>query len=376
MDGSGTSTAVRIGADGQVATCELDLLGAVGADDEGVWTGPDPHLAMEDGLGSEQEADDAEQKDQDQGAVPQWVRDGPVTSWEDYGRAEREAADALVPGDVEQFEAASLQIGEGESFGWFAYPPGQEPEDPELLPDPPPPAPTGPVTLRRVRADGGADQVVVSRVVSRIEAVGAQILRLVFHPTGPLYTADGGGGHFVDYPRRVAEIDLADELPASIDLDAAPSQPLQEEDWDEEDWLEPVTAESDRVDLSGIAGTRWALRALGQGKIEETVQAVVEQYAALDEPHIVWTKRDNSWQRVQSEFADVHVHVEGRWPTTEVIVDFTYRPAPGASLRRRTRVFDDTGAPAISPHLTIYLDEDLATTDLDRLPVDEGRRLI
>ena len=97
------------------------------------------------------------------------------------------------------------------------------------------------------------------------------------------------------------------------------------------------------------------------------------QYADLDEPHLVHTRRDDRWHRVQSEYADVEVHTEGAWPDLEVVVDFGYRPAPGRSFRRRTRVFDDAGAPIVAPYLSVYLDEDLATTALDQLPERDGR---
>ena len=42
MDGpaDSVSTAVRVGAGGQVATCELENLHAIGADDQGVWLSP------------------------------------------------------------------------------------------------------------------------------------------------------------------------------------------------------------------------------------------------------------------------------------------------------------------------------------------------
>lgn len=373
MDGPGFSTAVRVGADAQVSACELGLLGAIGADDQGVWLSPDPYLAMEGaptGGDYEEPEDDVEALE----GPPAWVRDAPVEAWEDFGRVEREASDAHMEADVALFlDTASPKIEEGESFGWFAFPPGSEPPPPEAVPDPPPPTPTGPVTLHRVRADGEHEEMTVSRVVSRVDVTGDGVLSVVFHPTGPVYTADGDGGHFVDYPQRVTEIDVRVELPGAVDLDAVPSQPFENEDEEEE---EPPTHDADRIDLTGIAGTRWSLRPLSTGEVETAVEAVRAQYATLAEPNTVWTARDNNWHRVQSEYADVQITTAGPWPWTEVVADFTYRPAPDRAFRRRTRVFDDAGAPAVSQYLTVYLDEDLATTDLDQLPVLDGRRQI
>ena len=202
---------------------------------------------------------------------PSWVQDAPVEAWEDFERVERETSDAQTADDAERFLAASPEMGEGESFGWFAYAPGSEPPPSAPAPDPPPPSPTGAVTLHRVGAGGEREQMVVSRVVSRIQAVGAGVLRLVFHPTGPVYTADDRGGYFVDYPQRIAEVDVSAALPATLDLDAAPSRPVQDEDdnweWDEE----PAIDEADRVGLSGIAGTRWSLRPISAGDVEAAV---------------------------------------------------------------------------------------------------------
>lgn len=376
-DPADPSTAVRIGADGQVDTCELGDLEAIGADDQGVWLSAAPYLAMEEGLPG---GDDEELEEPDEGAElpagpPAWVQHAPVESWENFERARREADEADAQAGTGKFFAIEPPQGaEGESFGWFAYPPGQEREEPAPLPELPAPAPTGPAVLRRVRVDGEVDEVLASRVVSRVQVSGHSVLRLVFHPTGPVLSVDPDGrGYDVHYPQRVAEIDISDGLPANLDLDALASQPGDEEEDDEE---EPAVDEGDRVDLSGIAGTRWAPRPLEAGQVAAAVEAVRAQYADLDQPHLVHTARDDRWHRVQAEYADLGVRVEGTWPHTEVVVDFIYLPAPGAPLRRRTRVFDDTGAPTVSPYLGVYLDEDLATTNLDELPVREGHRHI
>jgi len=376
-DGSGPDghTAVRVGIDGQVAARELGALTPIGVDEVGLWVCPDPYLAMSHGLAgndSELNDDGADGDDESPAGPPQGLEHAPVESWEDFHRAERQADEIEAAADAERFLAtAPADNGEEDSLGWFAFAPGDEPESATPLPDPPAPQPTGPVTLSRVRADGPVEEMVVSRVVSRVEAIDDGALRVVFHPTGLVRTPDGYGGYGVHYPQRTAEIDLGGGLPADVDLDALASRPVEEHQ--DEDDEEPVIDEGDRVDLTGAAGTRWTPRPLDAEEVEAAVHAVREQYARLDEPDLVWTARDDRWHRVQSRYADLAVRVEGAWPDTEVVADFSLRPDRNRLLRRRTRVFDDAGVPSVSPYLSVYLDEDLATTDLDQLPVREGR---
>ena len=374
-DGSGpdTCTAVRVGLDGRVTGCELGHLAPIGADEVGLWVSPDAYPAMGDGLGEDESQPDAEGLDgggEGPEGPPQGLERAPVEPWEDFERAQRQADEDTATGAVEEPLPAVPDDVEGDGFGWFAYPPGDEPEQQAPLPDPPTPQPTGPVTLRRVRADGRVEEMVVSRVVSRVEAVGDGALRVVFHPTGPVLTPDGYGGYGVHYPQRAVELVLSAGLPASVDLDALASRPVDDDEVEEE---EPVVDEDDRVDLTGVVGSHWTPRPLDVDAVEAAVQAVREQYASLDEPNLVWTARDDRWNRVQSPYADLAVHVEGAWPDTEVVVDFSLLPKRDRLFRRRTRVFDHAGVPSGSPYLAVYLEEDLATTDLDQLPVREGR---
>lgn len=375
-DGSGPDmrTAVRVGLDGRVTGCELGSSAPLGTDDVGLWVGPDPYLAMGYGVaenGDEPGDGGADDSGQDAAAgPPPWLDSAPVEPWEDFERAQREAYEATAAATADGLPALPEDL-EGDSFGWFAYAPGDEPEPAAPLPEPPAPQPTGPVVLRRVDADGRAEEVVVSRVVSRVSSTGDGALRVVFHPTGPVLTPDGDGGYGVHYPQRAAELDLSAGLPTgAVDLDALTSWPVDDDEVEED---EPAVDEGDRVDLTGVVGTRWTPRPLDDDAVEAAVRAVYEQYAHLAEPQLVLTTRDDRWHRVQSPYADLAVRVEGTWPDTEVVVDFAYRPEPGRLFRRRTRVFDDAGVPWASPYLTVYLDETLATADLDRLPLREGR---
>lgn len=160
-------------------------------------------------------------------------------------------------------------------------------------------------------------------------------------------------------------------LPARVDLDALDSQPFEEQlpTW-------PASQAGDRVDLSGVAATSWTLRRPGQDEIDSAVQAVRAQYEALDAPHVVHTRSDDRWHRVRSQYSDLAVRVEGEWPLTEVVADFTVHTRPADPLRRRTRVFDAAGLPITNPYLAIRLNEDLTEADLAEPPQREGRREI
>lgn len=214
----------------------------------------------------------------------------------------------------------------------------------------------------------------VSRVVSQVSAPAPGMLHLVFHPTSAVITnTPDGHGRTYDFPRRVAVLDVRGGLPARVDLDALVSQPFEEQP---QTW--PAHRTADRVDLSGVAATSWTLRHLGQDEIDYAVRAVRAQYEALDAPHVIHTRSDDRWHRVRSEYSDLAVRVEGAWPLTEVVADFTFHTQFTRPLRRRTRVFDDAGLPIANPYLAIRLNEDLAEAeaDLAELPVSEGRREI
>ena len=358
-------TAVRVGTDAQVLARGLGTLEVIGADDHGVWTTPQSFPHLEDLDGPPFDGDEAVDEDREA------ARSAAVESWQEFERAQRVANDVAA-----RAFAATIEVPDGVegSFGWFSYPDArQEQRVLPPLPDPVPPQPTGPVTLRRLRADGGQDEMVASHLVEQVAVTGAGVLRVVFHPTGPVITNDADGyGRSYRYPRRVAEIDVSAGLPTAVDLDALESQPVED---DPQDWAdqEPVDP-GEPVDLSGVAATRWTLRPQSQDQVAAAVRAVREQFAGLDEPTIRFAARDQRWHRVQGEFADVDLHVDGAWPATEVVVDFSHRPTPGHLFRARHRVFDDAGLPIGHPDLRAELDETLATTNPQTMTLRGGRR--
>ena len=356
-DPAPTATAVRIGADARVATCDLGSLEVIGVDEEGVWVTAHPYLAMGIGPGHDQAGIGREPPQ-----PPAWIEQVPVVSWEDFERDQEQAGRADVEAAMAEAAAGGQAAG-----GWFAFSPdavGQPPLAPA-----PAPVPTGAAVLRRVRANGGIDEVAVSRVVSQVISPAPGVLRLVFHPTGAVITnTPDGHGRTYDYPRRAAVVDVSAGLPAHVDLDALQAQPAADE---LPAWL-PRQA-GDDVDLRAVPGTRWSLRHPGQDAVDSAIQEAYDQYAGLDAPHVVHTRRDDRWHRVHSQYSDLSVRAAGQWPATEVIADFTFHTHPDHRLRRRTRVFDDAGLPIANPYLAAHLNEALVEADLAELPVREGR---
>ena len=360
-------TAVRIGSDAGVLARELGMLEVIGADEHGVWLTPQSFPHVEGLDGATFDADEAVDEDREA------ARGAAVELWQEFEGAQRAANDVAA-----RAFAATIEVPEGVegTFGWFSYPDArQEQRALPPLPASVPPQPTGPVTLRRLRADGGGDEMVASRLVEQVAVTGAGVLRMVFHPTGPVITNDvDGHGRSYRYPRRVAEIDVSAGLPTAVDLDAADSQPIKDDPRGQAR-QEPVDP-GEPVDLAGVAGTRWTLRPQSQEQVAAAVRAVRDQFAGLDEPTTRFAARDQRWHRVQGEFADLDLRVEGVWPATEVVVDFSHRPTPGHRFRAHHRVFDDAGLPIGHPHLRAELDETLATTDPQTMPLQAGRRQV
>ena len=113
------------------------------------------------------------------------------------------------------------------------------------------------------------------------------------------------------------------------------------------------------VDLPMVG---WSLRDPGQEIIERVTEWATTSLRGLGAPRGRYTVAANTWARVQSSYDQVDVRVEGSWPLTQVIAEFTYRDWPGENIRTRRHVFDKSGAPAVPQYLSVYLDEDLATT--------------
>ena len=339
------ATAVRVGVDGQVATRVLGMVAAIGADDAGVWVSPEPvpvvALDAEDSLGAgfalPEDASEAE--------------DLPVEAWDDFEREQRQADEGAPDEPMPPLPARLF-----------------------------PPAATGPVTLCRLRADGGEDAVVASRLVGEVSVSAAGMMRLLFYPTDPIFTQSlDGMERFMRYPQGVAELDVSAGLPASVDLDALDSRPVSAEEEDNPYLaryasLHGAWAPPQVVDLTGVPGARWTLRPLAAKQVQAAVDAVREQLAGLGEPESIGTTRDGRWHRVQSRYADAETHVQGVWPATEVVLDFSYLPHPGHRFRVRHRVFDDAGVPIASPYLRDYLQGTMYGVDPETLPMREGHR--
>jgi len=87
----------------------------------------------------------------------------------------------------------------------------------------------------------------------------------------------------------------------------------------------------------------------------------VGEFTHLADPVIGWSRGVDGPRRFRSAYRDVRVDVQGDWPATEVVVSFEHTAVPFLRLRRRYRVFDDTGRSVDHGYVTVYLEEDVAT---------------
>ena len=85
------------------------------------------------------------------------------------------------------------------------------------------------------------------------------------------------------------------------------------------------------------------------------------EFTHLADPVIGWSRGVDGPRRFRSAYRDVRVDVQGDWPATEVVVSFEHTAVPFLRLRRRYRVFDDTGRSVDHGYVTVYLEEDVAT---------------
>ncbi|MFJ4296898.1 hypothetical protein [Curtobacterium sp. NPDC089689] len=238
--------------------------------------------------------------------------------------------------------------------------------------DPGPPSPTPPTDLVRIAPDGTRTTIRVDHLVEGVSVRGDR-LTLRFHRTGPELVPGAYGSQDVVYRPREVVVDVSDGLPTRIDTDTLDSVPVEdpaEYDADAADaaWERSVeerearrTPWIDRLDLSGVDGTRWPRWDAGAVGRERSVARLVEEFTHLGDPVIGWSRGADGPRRIRSDYRDVRVEVEGAFPDTEVVVSFEHTAVPFLRLRRRYRVFDDTGRPVDHGYVTVYLEEEVAT---------------
>lgn len=357
------STAVRISADGMATGVDIGPLTVVGVDSAGIWATKRSWPAPEP-LPGEEEFEEA----------PSFDAAGlPLESWHDFQRQEelwhqgREGTfpDVLTAGATDSFGNDD----DAASYGWFAFAPGESPEDSGTRFAPPAaPGPSASAELVRFTSDGRIDTLSVDRTVAEIEQVGTRTF-ITFFPTNPVGTLDEVSGAIsYSYPRSHIVVDFTAGIPPALSVDDYQATALPTEDWDEnweDDELDEVSDNGarDQVDLTGVDGIEWALAQLDPEDIQVAVNRVVGQFEWLAKPNTIWTRRDDQVHLVESPYQDVSVHVSGDWPRTAVMVEFRHREYSDALYRRRYNVFDSTGRPIDAEYLTVYLEEDIATGD-------------
>lgn len=359
----GWSTAVRISQDGSAVGVDIGQFSVIGVDSAGIWAS-DRSWPSPEPLPGEGEIEEA----------PSFDGAGlPLESWNDFQRREElwhqervgTYSDVATIGATEEFENSDDEV----SYGWFAFAPGDIREESGKRLDPPPlPGPSAPAELVRFSVDGRIDTLKIDRTVAEIEQVGPRTV-ITFFPTNPVGTLDEEGGAIsYSYPQSQIVVDFTAGIPSTLSVNDYEAAVLPTEDWGESCAEDAPTGAfeddaRDHVDLTGVDGIEWVLAQLSPEYIRLAVRRVVEQLRSLDEPHTIWTRRDDQVHQVESPYQEVKVRVSGGWPDIVVTLEFRHREYSDALYRRRYNVFDPTGRPIDSDYLTLYLEEDMATGD-------------
>jgi hypothetical protein len=380
-DGQGRSgtVAVHLGPSGVSDGVELNDLRPLGADEGGLWLG-DPRDAsewMSDDKGDDEDEDDDapfDPADIDRATLPRTPEE---PFWPDPSEW-TEPTDEDADDDDDAYEDGyTWSIGFADADDTIddlsdADVPGHRDSErlghPEPLPAPGAPLPTPPTRLVRVAPDGTRTVIGVDHLVDHVRREGTTLVVRYF-PAGPrrLVRDDRGGGWWdVVYEPREVRVDVSGTLPPSIDTDALESEPASEED---EDACEHAVESSearrmpwlDRLDLAGVPGTRWPLWDADEASRASAVDRLRAQFLSLDERVILWTRDHPEPRSAPSDHRNVEVVTDGSWPDTEIVVSFEHTAVPFLRLRRRYRVFDETGRPIDWTYVTVHLEEDVLT---------------
>ncbi len=394
-------TAVHLGPDRVGAAVDLGDRRVVAADPGGLWLAdPRDASAWKAGIGDDDDgddSDDAEGLDSVDPADLPWAEADPFwpdpADWTELDEERDDEPD--VPFDEDGDHAFDADgddalddgahgrgVGAEDSgsmvmtaYQWsIGFSDDLAADDPRAAPpaDPGPPSPTPPTDLVRIAPDGTTTTIGVDHLVDDV-AVEGDRMTLRFHRTGPDLVPRPYGSWDVVYRPREVVVDLSDGLPESIDTDALDSSPVEEPagydaeaaDAERERSIEEREARRvpwiERLDLTGVADTRWALWDAAAENRARSVARLVDEFTHLADPVVGWSRGVDGPRRFRSDYRDVDVAVEGEWPATEVVVSFEHAAVPFLRLRRRYRVFDDTGRSVDHGYVTVYLEEDVAT---------------
>ena len=356
------TTAVFIAADLSVASVDIGELTEIGTDAEGLWCTREPYPVAER---------PRDERDFSPGDIP-IDEDAPIEEKENLRAASTQFVN-LAPENFAEFDDTSFGWTATRGIGLGRVDSDEPTSEATLLPTPSEPVATGPVALHRFRPDGTVDLLEVDRLVSQVEVVDGR-LRLTYHPTGPIekLSPDRMSGSF-SYPKQSIDLDVSDGLPAQVivsDFEATPQGKGSPEEWLEDFMADLRSEEATRknqppVDLSAVEGSRWDLPVEDPTDTKRQVDAVFDQLIGLGEPEVMWTRADDQWHRVRSDYRDLSVEVVGTWPATEVVAEFRYESHGEQRFRFRVPVFNAAARPCVHRYFTVYLMEDLDTTDFD-----------
>jgi hypothetical protein len=365
------TTAVFIAEDLSVASVNIGELTDIGADAEGLWCTSDPYPKVE------RPADELDFSTED---IP-LDDDAPIEDSEDL-RGPPDPLFSRVPDEGADDFDGHFEWTATRGIGFSRLDSGEElTNEARRLPTPPEPVATGPVILHRYRPDGLVDLLEVDRLVSEVEVVDGR-LRLTYHPTGPIerLSADRMSGSF-SYPIESIDLDVSNGLPARVkvsEFQATPQGKGFPEEW-LEDYMddlqdEELARKSQRpIDLSAVRGSRWHLATDEPADAQSQVDAVFDQLNGLGEPVAMWTRADDKWHRVRSDYRDLSVEIVGTWPDTEVVAEFRYAPQGDRRFRFRVPVFNAAGRPCVHRYFTTDLEGELDTADFDEVETtDDG----
>lgn len=374
-----SATAVRIGLDAAAQSFILGALYVIGVDSYGIWATADPVPVTTDpdfgNTDDEGETGD-DGHDPATGAVAA-NEDAPLEDYDELMAADQSFWEqkwaALKPS--EWASGIYTTAGTSVTASWQRLNADAEGDDENdnsaRPPEPPDAVATQPVLLHRFDSPSIRQQTTASRLVSEVIDDGSGVLTFVYHATGPAITSDGSSWSY-SYPTRSVAVPATAALPERTVLDELHSVAVDSGDtlekWGPVDWDDGDSiAEkgSPVLNLSDIPGSQWALIQPAAPIIAFEVDAVSNQFKHLSAPVTMWLRSDDQQHRVASAYRDVSIRTENVWPEIQVVVEFFHRRFGNQRIRSRIRVFDDAGRPYRSEYLSVYLDEELDTRQVD-----------
>lgn len=334
-------TAIRVPIVGGIGAMDLGNMAAVGADSSGIWC-------------TQPTDEDTELVAQYDAFVPPEIdltEDSPLEDWSDLPSSrgidlDLASLNGLNEGPLDESMQATGERGIGLGF-WVGE--DEEPSAPDDL------EPTKPSVLVHLGLDGARQEVEVDRTVHRVTEVEGG-LRVEYFPTEAWEGLHGR----MNYPMRA--IEMAPGLPSQLSTDVVSSVDLGVRDFFAEIETGAAIILEPPVSLTGVDGDEWVVRPTSFD-VSKIVEWTRNQLLGLDEDQRVWTRADNSWHRVRSDYRNVTVDVRGEWPSVEVVADFQWSNWDDAWVRFSVEPFDAAGRPAVLEFLTVYLEEDLATQE-------------